>query len=118
MGVSEEELDSIREAQALYLPGLFIIRKRAFVGDSGYAPENVAVDVPGRLIPGAGRWSQLADRYEGITPYRFTCAWDQELLASWYVIDENSIAYEIKDVLSGSSYQTATQALVDRVTGG
>lgn len=118
MSVTDSELNRIRGNQSDFLPQRVILRKRAFVGDGGFSPENVAINVPARLMPGLGRWSELAERYEGITPYRLTVPWDQELLAGWVVVDENGQTYEVRDVMSGSSYQTATQALVDRITGG
>jgi hypothetical protein len=113
--ISERELESIREAQELFMPQRLIIRRKAYVGDAGFTGETVAIDVPGRLIPGFGRWSEVADRYTGITPIRVTVPWDQELEAGMTVVDEDGRTYEVRDVIAPSSYQTAKQALTDKI---
>jgi hypothetical protein len=114
--VTQPEIDSIREAQDDFMPGIGTVQRQRAQGDGQYARQTLYDVIPYRLIPGFGRWGVVADRYVGITAFRLTVPWDYELHAGDVFIDENGTTYEIRDVLSHSSYQTAVQALVDLVT--
>jgi hypothetical protein len=116
--ITSLELDSIRSEQETFLPDLVIIRRRAYIGDDFFDFRNIATDVPCRLTPGLGFWRTVADKFQGITPYRATVAWTQDLKAGDTIIDAASRVYEVRDVQAPSSYQTAKQALCDLVTDG
>lgn len=116
--VTEPEIDSIREAQADFMPGVGSVQRNKPQGDGEYARQLLYDDVPYRLIPGFGRWADIADRFVGITAFRLTVPHDYTLHAGDVFIDEAGSTYEIRDVLSHSSYQTAVQALVDLVNDG
>lgn len=117
-GVTERELRGIREAQEMYMPQRVVIRRRQFSGDSEFEPVNIAVDVPCRFTPGFGFWRAVADRYQGVTPYRATVPYDQDVKAGDTLVDEESRVFEVRDVLAPESYQTAKQVLTDLVTDG
>lgn len=114
--ISEHELELIREHQEIFMPDKIKIRRMAFFGDNERAYETVAQNVPARITPGFGFWRQLADRYQGITAYTVTVPHDQEIQAGWVIIDEQDRSYEVRDSRAPSSYQTAKQVLVDRVS--
>lgn len=114
--ISQRELELIREHQEIFMPDKVTIRRVVFFGDNERAYETVANEVPARIIPGFGFWRQVADRYQGITAYTVTLPYDQEIQAGWIIIDAQSRSYEVRDSRAPSSYQTAKQVLVDRVS--
>lgn len=116
--VTDTELDGIREAQADFMPQSVVIRRKDFIADGAFQQINVAIEVPARIVPGFGYWRSVADRFQGITPFRITVPWDQEIAAGYTVVDEESRVYEVRDVLAPATYQTAKQVLTDLVTDG
>jgi hypothetical protein len=116
--VTEAELDSIREAQLDFMPDLSIIRRRSYVGDDEFATGNVALDVPCRVTPGYGTWRLVADRFQGITPFTLTFPYGTDIKAGDQVVDDEARTFEVRDVKSPNSYDTAIQVLADLVTDG
>jgi hypothetical protein len=115
-GITDKEINSIRKAQEEFLPERVIIRRKHWVGgDKDYEAQNLAVDVPARLTPGFGFWRQVADRFEGITPFTITVAWDQDIHPGDTVVDANANTYEIRAVQAPESYLTAIQTLGDLI---
>lgn len=114
--ITARELDVIREHQAVFMPDLISIRRPVFLGDNEREWETVYSSVSARITPGFGFWRDVADRFQGITAYTVTVPWDQDVQAGWVLIDASSRAYEVRDVRAPSSFHTAKQMLVDRVS--
>lgn len=115
--VTQKELDSIRDAQEDFLPDRILQTKRKhFDGDNGYQREPwLTTPFDARFVPGYGRWGVVADKFQGITPYTVTVAWDVDILAGDEIVDEMGRTFEVRDVKHPSSYQTAKQLLADMV---
>jgi len=113
--VTQPEIDSIRAAQADFMPSVGVIRRPKFQGDGDYSAQTIYEDVACRIMPGPGRWTDAAEKYQGITPYRITFAHDQDIKAGDTVVDDVGRTFQIRDVMAASSYQTAVQCLADRV---
>ena len=114
--ITERELEQMRKEQEKFMPDKVIIKERKFFGDT--ESDYYAIDDefhPCRIIPGFGVWRTVADRFQGITAYVLTFTWD-ELVRPGYIAVHGSTVYEIRDVKTDSSYQTALQALCDRTT--
>ncbi|SRR6266550_9011297 len=115
--VTDRELQDIRDAQEEYLPDTIVIRRKDYVGgDSDYAKPIFATGVPARLTPGFGQWRLVADRFQGIEAFVVTVPWDQDLRPGDEIVDTAARTYQVRAVKSPSSYQTAKQALCDKVT--
>lgn len=114
--ITARELSSIREHQEVFMPDLISIRKPVFFGDNEREWETVYTGVSCRITPGFGFWRTVADRFQGITAHTVTLPWDQEVQAGWVLIDASARAYEVRDVRAPSSFQSAKQLLVDRVS--
>jgi len=114
--ITSRELESMREHQEVFMPDLISIRRPVFFGDNEREWETVYQNVPARVTPGFGFWRAVADRFQGITAYTVTVPWDQEVQAGWVLIDAASRAYEVRDVRAPSTFPTARQLLVDRVS--
>jgi hypothetical protein len=117
-GVTDGELNDLRDAQGTFMPQSVVIRRRAYDGDQGYEQGNIATAVPCRLTPGAGSWQAVSDRLQGITPFIATVPWNQELQAGDTIVDEQARTFEVRAVKSPSTYLTAKQALCDLVNDG
>lgn len=114
--ITEQELDDIRAAQETFLPTKVIIRRREFYPPDDYDHRTtVAEDVDGRFSPGFGQFRNIADQFASITPFTFTAKWDQDIREDDHLIDPSDRIYHVRAVKRGSSYQTATQCLVDQV---
>ena len=114
--ITPRELELIREHQAIFMPNTISIRRPIFFGDSEREWETVYTGVSARITPGFGFWRDVADRFQGVTAYTVTVPWDTDVQAGWVLIDSSSRAYEVRDVRAPSTYQTAKQMLVDRVS--
>lgn len=114
--ITPQELDLIREAQQEFMPDAFIIRRRQYIGDDRFETETIAQDVPGRLTAGSGRWVDVADRFQGITPFTLTLYWDQDIKAGDQAVDAQGRVYEVRDVQAPGTLLTARRCLVDLVT--
>lgn len=118
MSITEKELQSLREEQEKFLPNIALqIKRKSFVGgEQTYVPDVIATDVPCRLTPGYGTWRNVADKFQGITAFQFTAAYGVDIKAGDELVDENSLTYQVRDVLAPKAYSTATRALLDLVT--
>jgi len=113
--ITEQMLRRIRRNQLLFMPQKSIIRRWVGIGGGERERKIVAEDVPTRFTPGWGRFINVADRLQGITPYTITVPWDTDLKPGDEVIDEQSRTFHIRDAKKPSSYLTAIQALGDLV---
>src|SRR5580765_8226596 len=115
--VTDRELQEIRDAQEEYLPDVSVIRRKDFLGgDSDYDKPILAVGVPTRFTPGFGQWRLVADRFQGVDAFVVTVPWDQDLRPGDEIVDSGARTYQVRAVKAPSSYQTAKQALCDKVT--
>lgn len=112
-GITERELDSIRDAQAVFMPNLCEIWREGYAGDDMYEHERHDTDVPCRVMPGFGQWREVADRFQGVTFYTITMPWDQDVRAGDRVVDVYGRTFQVRDVKSASTYQTARQCLTE-----
>ena len=113
-GITQSELDLIRENQLAFMPTLVRIRRLdATDGDAEYA--DAYTEVPARITPGFGTWRQSADRFQGITPFQVTMPWDQDVKAGDEVVDVYGRTFRVRDVLTGGSYITAKKSLCDLI---
>jgi len=115
MGITSDELALLRDEQENYMPDLVIIRREFSAGDDQLDRGTVATDVACRITPGFGVWRNVADRFQGITAYTVTFAWDQDVKAGDQLVDAESRTFLVRDVKAHSSYQTALPTLVDLV---
>jgi hypothetical protein len=117
--VTQRELDSIRDAQLDFLPDTILQTKRKFYdGDNGFERQPYLSNIASRFTPGFGRWTIIADRFQGITAFTVTVPWDTDIIAGDELIDDESRTFEVRDSRSPSTYQTAKQLLVDLITDG
>ena len=115
MKIPDRVIQNIRDRQEEYMPQLIVIRRRVPIGGGEWGYNIVAEEVKARLIPGFGPFAVVADRFQGITPFRLTVPWDTPLVTADEVIDEMSLVFQVRDVRKPSSYLTAIQALCDLV---
>lgn len=116
--ITQKELDLLREQQEIYMPDTVTIRRREFFGDNEQEYFDLTHDVSARITPGFGFWRAVADRFQGITAFNVTMPWDTDVKASDVLVDVQSRAFEVRDVRSPSTFQTAKQVLCDMVTDG
>lgn len=114
-GISDRELRDMRTAQEVFMPDIVTIRRKGFVGPDNFQMSTRAEDVHVRLKPGFGQWRNVADRFQGITPYTCTLPWDQEVVASDQVLDQAGRIFEVRDVQAPSTLLTARVCLLDLV---
>lgn len=116
-GLTEQELQELRDAQQTFQAGDFIIRRREFFPPDDYDHRATVGDgIQGRLTAGFGQFRNIADRFQGITPFTFTVSWDQDIRADDEVLDNRGNIFHVRDVRKGNTYQSAIQCLVDLVT--
>lgn len=115
MKIPEFVLTRIRGQQLQFMPQLVVIRRWVGIGGGERDRKIVASDVPARFTPGAGRFGDVADRLQGITPFTVTVPWDSDVLPGDEVVDEFSRTFHVRAVHKPSSYLTAIQMLTDLV---
>lgn len=118
MSVTDRELKALRKAQEAWMPNTVLIQRHKFVGDSQFVPQNVAVDVKCRITPGLGRWTVVADRFQGITPFTITMPWGTDVMDGDQIIDAYGRVFQVRDVSSPKDLATALRLLAGMVTDG
>ena len=113
--IPERELESLRAAQADWMPMSMTQRRRVYDGDNDMEPIKIADDVPCRVAPGYGHWAPLADRYQGIVPFVITVPHNWDIIDSDQLIDDSGNVYEVRAVKGPTTYATARQVLADQV---
>lgn len=113
--IPERVLTNIRGYQLRYMPQLVTIRRWVGIGGGERGQKIVATDVPCRFTAGAGRFGDVADRLQGITPFTITVPWNADVVVGDEIVDENSLTFQIRAVHRPKSYLTAIQMLGDLV---
>lgn len=116
--ITKLELELLREEQITYMPERVRIRRPDFSGDNERDYRTVAEKVWARITPGWGMWRAVADRYQGVTAFTITMPWDTDIQAGDTIIDGLNRVFEVRDTKDPSTYHTALQMLVDRVSDG
>jgi hypothetical protein len=112
--ISEQHLSFLRANQEKLMPDTVDQKRRVLTGtEIVLRPwrENLRC----RKAAGYGFWRLSADRFQGITPYTFTFPYGTDVRASDVLVDEDSHSYEVRDVRSPHSYQTAVVVLTDQM---
>lgn len=113
--LSNKELESIRASQREFLPEQVLLLRPEFIAPGEYADHILQEDVAARFTPGFGRFRQVADRYQAITPYQITFEHDIDVRVGDKIVNEDATIFEIREVRTPGSMITAVQALGDRV---
>lgn len=119
-GITEKEIDDIRTAQEVFIQSEGILRRREFIPPDDYDHyKTVGENIPVRVSAGFGTFRDIADRYQGITPFTLTFSWDQDVRADDQMLLTDGRVFHIRDTkVSGRYIHTATQCLADLVTDG
>jgi hypothetical protein len=114
--ITQGEIDDIRQEQLKFMPDKVIIKRREFFGDTEHEYHPIDdKEYPARITAGYGTWRVVADRFQGITAFTITMAWDSPIQAGDLVV-QGGRAFEVRDVKAPGSYLTAKQCLCDLVT--
>lgn len=119
-GLTQRELDEMRAAQESFQDSKITIRRREFFPPDDYDHRTTAAEhVSARIHAGFGAFRNVADRFQGITPYTVTVPWDTDIREDDILIDEdNGSILHVRDIRKGNTYQTAIQVLTEQVTDG
>jgi hypothetical protein len=113
--IPERVLQTIRNNQLRFMPQRAIIRRWVGIGGGERDRMVIAEDLQARFTAGAGRFGDVADRLQGITPFTITVPYDTDVLPGDEIVDEESRTFQVRAVHKPKSYLTAIQMLADQV---